>query len=279
MEHSFAPKFQQTNKIFGNNKNASATTKINTKFISNIQFSLTRSYAYIHTEFRVFGNSLHTQNTIIRTEQNRIKHNQISFSHVLKSENRKIVYREKLLSVQFSILETSFFSFIQCCFFSFFVVYFLCGCFACSVSFVRSSVRPCSFVRTNAEQNRYYFFGWHSIQNLCTFCMVWWGCCCCVLKNLFSTIFVTFLPLYFVRIAFNWTNKTMENADVCECALGVIWKWLFALPKGRLCRRNRQWLCSVSIRFIVCPTTSIRTLYFNTIFQRVCSVWTCIKMQ
>lgn len=143
MEHSFAPKFQQTNKIFGNNKNASATTKINTKFISNIQFSLTRSYAYIHTEFRVFGNSLHTQNTIIRTEQNRIKHNQISFSHVLKSENRKIVYREKLLSVQFSILERRSFRSYSVAFLASLSFIF---CVVALLRFVRPFVCPSVFV-------------------------------------------------------------------------------------------------------------------------------------
>lgn len=148
MEHSFAPKFQQTNKIFGNNKNASATTKINTKFISNIQFSLTRSYAYIHTEFRVFGNSLHTQNTIIRTEQNRIKHNQISFSHVLKSENRKIVYREKLLSVQFSILERrSFRSYSVAFLASLSFIFCVVALLAPFRSSVRLSVRVRLFVR------------------------------------------------------------------------------------------------------------------------------------
>lgn len=120
--------------------------------------------------------------------------------------------------------------------------------------------------------------------------------------NIFYAIFFCVCCSLLCSITFNWTNKTMENADVCELCmlllvllLGVIWKWLFALPKGRLCRRNRQWLCSVSFRFIVCSAQHLfalsrfqhsRTKNIISVVRervckraRLCSVWTCIKMQ
>lgn len=146
--------------------------------------------------------------------------------------------------------------------------------------------------------------------------LLWWNIYTILAYVSFSRFFFAFIfPLFFTSSdrAVNWTNKTIAK---CRCvlrmcgSLGVIWKWLFALPKGRLCRRNRQWLGSVSFRFVLsyahkrrfalyiltenfchnarvsplvankwlCVRARLRTTASERARERV-SVWTCIKMQ
>lgn len=198
---------------------------------------------------------MHTQSTtnFNRTEHNRIEQNTTK-SGSRTYWNRKIVYREKLLSVQFSILEWR--SFLSYCV-AFFpltlsLVYFFCSSFACSVhSFVPPSVCSSVWLFVRLQNKIATTFSFATRYRICVRFIFFLPCeefirqCSFFCSVCFS--------VFFVRIGFNWTNKTMENADVCECdgALGVIWKWLFALPKGRLCRRNRQWLCSVWFGFVL----------------------------
>lgn len=235
-----------------------------------------------------------------------------------RTENRKIVYREKLLSVQFSIWVwrafslDSFFCLISS--YSFCVFFFASFIVCCVLSFgshsVAASNRP--FVHSFAQQNIAATNSFATYTKASTqFDDLFRRILADELRraetnqkkmNIFYAIFFCVCCSLLCSITFNWTNKTMENADVCELCmlllvllLGVIWKWLFALPKGRLCRRNRQWLCSVSFRFIVCSAQHLfalsrfqhsRTKNIISVVRervckraRLCSVWTCIKMQ
>lgn len=220
----------------------SSPTIIHTRRTRNVISSLsakTHFTLFSHTELVIeFGNAHAITNNEYKTQTN--------LAHVLKIG--KIVNSVKLLSVQFSV-----FIWRPIRYFTFLFLFLL-------------ALRSCWFrVHSNrslVELKIAVTFSFYHSQ------LVHWF-------HFLPLLFSSF-PLFLLGRALSLSRPItllieptkQHKLQMYANVFNLVWYGNECLrsPKGRLCRRNRKVLCSVSIRFIVCSPTSIRTLYFNTNF-------------